>query len=682
MKIRDNRPTDRITFSYTDIHIAYWCGPARVNNMVGQSLRPPVQPALPTMISRKSMPSYRKNENGAWVVPPQDYADTRPEIYAIPAPRSRYLTMRDGCRLAIDVYIPETKSARPDASPPAQFPTIVLFTPYYRRFKLHPDGVGERAPNTAKFRDFLVPRGYAVVVIDVRGTGASFGTRDSFRSPRERDDSREVVQWIVTQPWSSGVVGATGISYLGAASDFLASTGHPAVKAIAPLFSVWDTYTDNYFPGGIQLKALTQSYDDLMVALDHDRRDMLHRFVYYANPHFEGPQPVDEDPEGILLQAAIREHLGNFRQTEFMPEFSFREDPLPYDAQFSSATFSPYSLAAQIPPDVAVLSVSGWMDGGGYMNGAISRYLTLSRNPGYLLLGPWDHGARIDVSPWRSTQMADFPWLAEVLRFFDHYLLGHQTGLNAEAPVHYYAMHAEQWRSATQWPPYDPDADSKLYLTPALALETAPLPDSTDHDYQVDFSIGTGAGTRYERIAAINSTEYYPDWQGRGDRMCNFTSAPLDAPAELAGHVVADLWVSSSEPDAALFIYVTEIEASGAERYVTEGLLRLLHRKVSPCPPQYQTTWPFRTFSRQDAQPLTPGQFERVQVPLLPTAWQFQSGSRIRVSIAGADKDHCGQVPHGRPPLLKIGTGGAHASCVTLPLSAVPGTTTGKGAAQ
>src|SRR3546814_9606644 len=55
--------------------------------------------------------------------------------------------------------------------------------------------------------------------------------------------------------------------------------------------------------------------------------------------------------------------------------------------------------------DVAVLSVSGWMDGGGYMNGAISRYLTLSKNPSHLLLGPWDHGARIDVSPWRTTQM-------------------------------------------------------------------------------------------------------------------------------------------------------------------------------------------------------------------------------------------------------------------------------------
>jgi putative hydrolase, CocE/NonD family len=176
-----------------------------------------------------------------------------------------------------------------------------------------------------------VPRGYAVVVVDVRGTGASFGTRDSFRSPREREDSREIADWIVAQPWSNGVIGATGISYVGAAADFLASTGHGAVKAIAPISSVWDTYADNYFPGGIQLKSLTRVYDDLMIGLDHDRRDILKNYSYFANPDFEGPQPVDDDADGVQVRQAVREHLGNFRQTDFMTEFKFREEGLPYD---------------------------------------------------------------------------------------------------------------------------------------------------------------------------------------------------------------------------------------------------------------------------------------------------------------------------------------------------------------
>jgi uncharacterized protein len=602
------------------------------------------------------------NIDRAWRTAPAEYLAERPASFRLVQPSSQYVTMRDGCRLAVDAYVPQSINS---SSAPT-FPTIVLFTPYYRRFKLRPGGVGEVNPNTGKFRDFFVPRGYAVVVVDVRGTGASFGTRDSFRSPREREDSRAIADWIVAQPWSNGVIGATGISYVGAASDFLASTGHPAVKAIAPISSVWDTYTDNYFPGGIQLKSLTKVYDELMIALDHDRRDILKQFSYFNNPDFEGPQPVDEDPDGVLLGRAIRQHLGNFRQTEFMAEFKFREEGLPYDPEFSSASFSPYAVSQGIGRDVAILSISGWLDGAGYMNGAISRYLTMKDNPRYLLLGPWDHGARVDVSPWRRTIDVDFPLLAEVLRFFDTHLMNKDAGLREEAPVHYFSVHAEEWRAAGGWPPAE--TRERLFLAPDYRLSKTE-PSAGADGYQVDFTLGTGTGTRYERIAGIDRREYYADWQGRTARMLSFTSEPLTAATELAGHGLVDLFLSCSERDLALFVYLTEIEANGDERYVTEGLLRALHRKESASPATYRTTWPFRSFSRSDAAPLEPGKVERIRIPLLPVAWRFSAGSRIRLSIAGADDDHCGQVPHGRPPLLNVFRGGSNASSLELPLS-------------
>jgi predicted acyl esterase len=66
---------------------------------------------------------------------------------------------------------------------------------------------------------------------------------------------------------------------------------------------------------------------------------------------------------------------------------------------------------------------------------------------------------------------------------------------------------------------------------------------------------------------------------------------------------------------------------------------------------------------------LVPRQVERIRIPLLPVAWQFSAGSRIRLSIAGADDDHCGQVPHGRPPLLKMFWGRSHPSVLELPLT-------------
>jgi predicted acyl esterase len=63
------------------------------------------------------------------------------------------------------------------------------------------------------------------------------------------------------------------------------------------------------------------------------------------------------------------------------------------------------------------------------------------------------------------------------------------------------------------------------------------------------------------------------------------------------------------------------------------------------------------------------GEVERIRIPLLPVAWRFAAGSRVRLSIAGADDDHCGQVPHGRPPLVKLFWGEGHASALELPLA-------------
>lgn len=599
----------------------------------------------------------------AWNVPPSQYLGRRPATYRLPKePFSEYVTMSDGCKIAVDVYLPHTEDGAPAPGP---FPSVTIFTPYYRRFALTPGSEGvEDTPNTAKYRDMFTPRGYAVVVIDVRGTGASFGCRNGFRSPEERKDSYEIVEWIVAQPWSDKRIGATGISYLGAASDFLASTGHPAVKAIAPLCGVWDTYSDHYYPGGILLNRLANVYDDLMVGLDLDDREMLKAFSYYNDPRLQGPRPVDADTDGSLCKAAVHQHRGNFRMPDFIADFRFKEEPLPYDENFSSATFSPYSYSNGIPKDVAVLSVSGWTDGAGYANGAIARFLTLSENPGRLLLGPWDHGARINSSPWRSKEDPEFPILAEVLRFFDHYLMEMDTGLEAEAPVHYFCVHDEAWRAAPAWPPVE--------QTRVLQLDEDTLTEGEAKagklSFKADFSAGTGAETRYERIAAFDSRNYYIDWAEREAPMPSMDSAVLGEDTELTGHVVADIWMTADQPDAALFAYLSEVEGDGTVRYVTEGLLRALHRAECAPTEKHRTTWPVHPFTRAAAQPIVPGEPVRMRIALLPISWGFKKGSRIRLSFAGADADHCMQVPHGRPPEITLLFGGANPSTLTLPL--------------
>ncbi|HEY6981623.1 CocE/NonD family hydrolase [Reyranella sp.] len=595
----------------------------------------------------------------AWRVPPSRYLEGRPAEFKVGAPSSVYVTMADGCRLAVDVILPDGDSTR-------RWPTVLILTPYVRRFELAPGATAvESSPNTCRYRDLFVPRGYALVVVDARGTGASFGTRDSFRSPRERDDYRVIADWIVRQPWSDGVIGATGISYLGAACDFLASTGHRAVKAIAPLFAVWDTWADNYYPGGMLIKRLALVYDELMLALDHDRRDLRARFSYFADPALLGPMPVDEDRDGSLAREAVKGHLANFRMPDFITEFKCRDDALPYDANFTSASFSPYNYLDRIPKDVAVYAVSGWMDGAGYANGALSRFLSLPNPERRLLLGPWDHGARVNASPWRARQEPEFPVLGEVLRFFDQHLAGRDTGLADEDPVHYFVMHAEQWRAARNWPPLP--GSRRLYIAPRRELVDALPVSSTREAHRTDAAAGSGSQTRYERIAGIDATAYYNDWPEREAKLPSFTTLPLGELLEIAGHPVVSLWLASSEPDAAVFAYLSEVEADGAVRYVTEGVLRAVHRAEAPCPANYRTSWPWRTFARKDMKPMPLGVPQLLRFALLPVAWRFARGSRVRLSIAGADADHFVQTPHGRPPLLEVVSGGEQASLLDLP---------------
>ncbi len=610
--------------------------------------------------------SDKDKDSSAWRIRPSDYLRGRAAEYVVPdRPLSAYIEMDDGCRLAADVYLPQSPHANTKSS---QFPTIAVFTPYYRRFAVVDETTAtERSPNTWRYRDMFVPRGYALVVVDVRGTGASFGRRDSFRSPRERDDYRSVVDWIVAEDWSNGDVGSTGISYLGAASDFMLSTGHPAIKAVAPLFAVFDTYSENCYPGGLLLlNRIAGEEGQLMNALDRDVREDVRRFSYFRDPNLAGPQPVDADADGSLCRAAIHEHGSNFRMADFITEFRFKDSALPYNPEFTPALMGPYYFAESATPGAAVLCVSGWMDGAGYSNGSISRYLThAGSRPVHLLLGPWDHGARVNISPWRGAVVPEFPFLGEVLRFFDHYLKKIENSYAEEAPIHYFSMHDEQWRSAKSWPPhagtrrYGFGSDNRL-------LEGDEGATGTDA-YQVDFMVGTGRQSRYERTAAlIDATNCYPDWRERQDAFLNYTSEALDEPLTVTGHIVVSMDLISSEPDASLFVYVTEIEADGAHRYVTEGMLRALHRAHSEPPSTYRCTWPYHSLKRTDARPLQPNVPARIEFALLPTSWTFSAGSRIRISLSGSDAEHYGQVPHGRPPLLTLVRGAR--SYVDLPI--------------
>jgi putative CocE/NonD family hydrolase len=152
----------------------------------------------------------------------------RPAQYGEVVDKDVPITMSDGTVLRADVH-------RPDAA--GRFPVLITQTPYN---KVGPLGAAN---------SYLVQRGYVHVVVDVRGTGSSAGTWDSF-GPNEQHDGKEVVDWAAGQPWSDGKVGTLGPSYMAITQITTAAQRPKALKAMFTIVPMGDSYRDITFSGG------------------------------------------------------------------------------------------------------------------------------------------------------------------------------------------------------------------------------------------------------------------------------------------------------------------------------------------------------------------------------------------------------------------------------------------------
>ncbi|MGH9945413.1 MAG: CocE/NonD family hydrolase, partial [Pyrinomonadaceae bacterium] len=350
---------------------------------------------------------------------------------------SRYVTLRDGVRLAVDVYLPEGLKAG------TRLPTILEQTRYRRSFEFQPEVRATADRPAARITEF-VTRGYAYVVVDVRGSGASFGNRRAELGPREVRDGSEVVDWIIRQPWSDGKVGATGVSYVGTTAELLLVNRHPAVKASIPQFSLFDAYPDIVFPGGVPHTWFIKNWAQAISAMDRNEIPEQQR------QQIAGVRPVDEDSGKALLAQAIREHATNIDVHAELSPITYRDDRAL--AGWTLEETSPKSYVREmVASRAAIYSYSGWYDGG-YPLSAINRFLTI-RTPGSrLVLGPWNHGGRFYFSPANGRLNSSFSHTLEHLRFFDYHLKGIKTSIAREPPVHYYTLGEERWHSASAWP--------------------------------------------------------------------------------------------------------------------------------------------------------------------------------------------------------------------------------------
>ena len=612
--------------------------------------------------------------------------------------RSLYLPMRDGVRLGLDLFLPGGMRAH-------RLPTIVHFTRYFRGISWNPAleklGIGQLTDVTRKPRERFLSAGYAWVAVDARGSGASYGSRPCEWSGNERRDQQEVLDWIAKQPWSSGRIGAMGISYSGTCAEFLRIDGHPALRAVAPLYSVFDVYEDVACPGGVQLSWFTKTWGAANDALDRDavheviatalQNSYLGKSDYHAD-HGEkvrakvfsllgtdtiaqltsrtmkrairGVRPVDAG-----TATAIAEHSDNYDVHASVEKIVFRDDTSPskFLGDISSNAFSPHTyLDAMRASNVPVLNVGGWHDSG-YANAAAKRQAALAKNDSFLILGPWDHGGTQDTSPFGIRSEPAFDHIAEYIKFFDTYLKSGETTYEGTPRVRYFTMGPEVWHEAASWPP--PEAvPARMHLgTHGELCEKAPA-DAAYVPYSVDEALGSGVRSRWRSLIQLRAPVGYSDRASLASRVLSFTTAVLPASMQITGHPEVHLFLRANAEDATLFVYLEDVHPNGRVQYITEGIFRSIHRKVGALPHIDARLGVSHTYLRADAMPLERGEVAEVAFALQPTSYVVAKGHALRLSIAGRDVDNFARVP-GAASSFEVRVGGSEGgSYVQLPI--------------
>lgn len=547
-----------------------------------------------------------------------------------PSLTSQYVEMRDGVRIAVDVWTPSDVAV-------GGAPTVLLLTRYWRS-RVVASQAPEADVNFERAKMFA-KAGFALAIVDVRGSGASFGSRETEFSPAEVQDYGEVIAWIATQPWSNGRVATMGSSYLGNSAELAAIHGGDALRAAVPRFSDFDTYRHAVFPGGVPNTVLLSAWGGIVGALD--RNDPCVGAGQDCDPATvmpAGVKPVQGDE--AALAAAVADHATNLDVTGLVDWLVFIDDSAARDGNpaITLSTVSPSLLADRIDQAAVPMEFwAGWFDAG-TADGALSRFMTY-RSPMRLILGPWNHGASQTVDPYGPAQAgAVSPTVAEQYEEIFAFLRPYLVEGRREPPVReirYFTLGTGAWRTTAQWPPVGV-VQRSLYAASdgALALAAPDGPVESD-PYQVDFSTSSGPTNRW--TTQLGGPVDYGDRAATASTRLNYTSPPLAAALEITGQPVVELWMTSSAPDGALHVYLEDVAPDGRVSYLTEGAFRLIHRKPSPTPEPFRQFGPSHSFKREDASPMPAGRAELVAFTLMPISVVLKPGHRIRLSIAGAD---------------------------------------------
>ncbi len=583
---------------------------------------------------------------------------------------SHYIDMPDGARIAIDIWLPANTQTN------AQFPVVLEATRYWRATGLTAIGrvaalFGMALPGIepGPHEAFFNSKAYAFARLDLRGSGASSGRRESEYSRHEVSDMKYVLDWLITQPWSSGEVFTYGISYSGTLAELTATTGHKALKGVAALYSDFDAQLQLVRPGGLLQHAFLSRWSDMVAAMD--RNDLCGVISASENrpvPFMEcaryklfisGVKPVPG--EWSALREAVASHRSPdvekmVRQLEF-------QDSAWADGT-TAAESQVYGRRQEIEAaNVPLYIVAGWFDAA-TANGALARFNT-HRNPQETWIVPLSHGGTFDTDPfnppdtqptWSQTEQ-----LTRVHDFFQRQLKGAGTETRV---LRYAVLGTGSFEMTRSWPPTHMKETFFHFADGHSLTREAPVRTAYD-DHQVDFDNGTTVRNRW--VTQLEGSDV--DYSENAASGLIYTSAPFSEDMVLTGSPIIDLWMTSTRDDGALHAYLESVSPDGKATYLTEGNLRLLHRRISRTP-AYPVFGPAHSFLERDAIPMPTGRIERITTTLYATSALIRKGHRLRIRIAGADQTSFERVPvQGDAPRWHVYRGPTKPSSISVPMA-------------
>jgi putative CocE/NonD family hydrolase len=512
------------------------------------------------------------------------------------------IPVRDGTVLRADVYRPDASAAGNDSR---KFPVLISLSAYQKNLDRILPHVRPFTHVERPEPDWWVPRGYILVFVDTRGTGESPGKADIW-SMQESRDYYDVIEWAAGQDWSSGKIGLSGVSYYAITQWNVASLQPPSLTTIVPWEGWADLYRDSVFHGGV------------------------------LNQAFYGRWWIDVVGKQ-LLEFTRAENSAAFDENLMWNFMTHHTDGPWWDEVKSRAQFDRIT--------VPLYSSGNWGGWNHHLRGNIDAYVRSASEHKKL---------QVHIGGHTDAFYSDEGKI-EMLRWYDHWLKGKDTGIMDEPPVKLCVRESVDectWRFEDEWP-LARTRYTKFYLSTQAA---GAVGDAT-HDLRLTKTPPAESGT----ITFPSGPEAYARGV-RGQPTVTFVTEPLSEDIEVTGHSNLVMWVSSETEDMDVFAYLRSMAPDGSVETATRGILKVSHRKLDP-----GLSTPYRPYhTHLEEQKLDPGEVVPIEVEIWATSMIFKKGHRIRLDVQPHDGDH-----YFAAYKLKnnsIYTGGERASYILLPV--------------